>query len=164
MIEAIFIFNGVEILLQCNINDKLLNICNKFISKISIDINRLYFLYGGLDINKELTCYELLNNLDKERGKMNILVYEKERNTRIDENSKIKSKEIICPICYENCRIKMNNYKINLYGCKNGHITNNILLEEFEETQIINESKVKCKNCNNTKSKVYNKEFFKCLN
>ena len=78
MIEAIFNLNGVETLLQCNINDKLLNICNKLVNKISVDINRLYFLYGGLEIRKDLTCVELLNNIDKERRKMYILVYEKE--------------------------------------------------------------------------------------
>ena len=163
MIEAIFNLNGVETLLQCNINDKLLNICNKLVNKISVDINRLYFLSGGLEIRKDLTCVELLNNIDKERRKMYILVYEKEGSTIFDGDSKVKSKEIICPICYENCRINTNNYKINLFGCKNGHIINNILLEEFEETQIINESKIKCNNCNNSKNKVYNKLFYKCL-
>ena len=55
MIEVIFNFNGKETILQCNINDKLLNICNKFVNKISIDINRLYFLYEGLEISKEIT-------------------------------------------------------------------------------------------------------------
>ena len=153
MIESIFNFNGIETLINCNINDKLLDICNKFVNKISVDINKLYFLYGGLEINKDLTCFELINNKDKERGKMNIFVYDK----------KEQSKEIICPKCFENCRIKWNNYKINLFGCKNGHVINNILLEEFEETQIIDETKILCGNCNKSISKIYNKEFYKCL-
>ena len=58
----------------------------------------------------------------------------------------------------------MNNYKINSFGCKNGHIINNILIEEIEETQIMNELKIKYNNYNNTKNKVYNKEFYECLN
>ena len=153
MIESIFNFNEIETLINCNINDKLLDICNKFVNKIAVDINKLYFLYEGLEINKDLTCFELMNNKDKERGKMNIFVYDK----------KEKSKEIICPKCYENCRIKWNNYKINLFGCKNGHVINNILLEEFEETQIIDETKILCGNCNKSISKIYNKEFYKCL-
>ena len=163
MIEAIFNYNGNETFLQCNINDKLLDVCKKFSNKISVEINQLYFLYGGLDIDKNLYCYELMNNIDKKRGKMNILVYDKKRSTIINTDSKIKSKEIICPKCYDNCKIKMNNYKITLYGCKNEHVINNILLEEFNETQMIDESKIICSNCNNNKSNVYNKEFYKCL-
>ena len=58
MIEAIFNFNGVETLLQCNINDKLSNICYLFVNIISFDINRFYFLYEGLEINKNLTSFE----------------------------------------------------------------------------------------------------------
>ena len=102
-----------------------------------------------------------MNNIDKKRGKINILVYDKKR--AIINNSIVKSKEIICPKCYENCRIKMNNYKIILYGCKNEHIIKNILLEKFNETQMIDESKIICSNCNNNKSNAYNKEFYKCL-
>ena len=161
MVEAIFNYNENEIILYCNINDKLLDICNQFANKISADINELYFLYGGLEIDKNLYCNELMNNIDKKRGKINILVYDKKR--AIINNSIVKSKEIICPKCYENCRIKMNNYKIILYGCKNEHIIKNILLEKFNETQMIDESKIICSNCNNNKSNAYNKEFYKCL-
>ena len=38
MIEAVFNFNGVETLLQCNMKDTLLNICNQFVNKLSADI------------------------------------------------------------------------------------------------------------------------------
>ena len=59
----------------------------------------------------------------------------------------IKSKYIICPQCEENIKYKINDYKIYLYECKNGHRMNNILLNEFEKTQIIDISKIKCKEC-----------------
>ena len=75
----------------------------------------------------------------------------------------MKSKEIICPICKENIRININNYKIRLFECKNGHIIKNILLNEFENSQYINELLIKCDKCNETTiSNSYNKIFFKC--
>ena len=35
------------------------------------------------------------------------------------------------------CFIGINDYTFNLYGCKNNHITKNILIENFEDTQKI---------------------------
>jgi hypothetical protein len=58
----------------------------------------------------------------------------------------------------------MKDYKIQLYGCKNLHSTKNILLDEFENTQKINISKIICNNCNkNNMSRTYNNKFYKCL-
>ena len=56
---------------------------------------------------------------------MNILVNENNE-TIIKDNIK-ESKEIICPNCNENILIKFNEYKINLFNCKNNHKKNNIL-------------------------------------
>ena len=38
--------------------------------------------------------------------------------------------------------MKIKNYKINLYDCKNGHRKENILLNEFQETQNLDLSTV----------------------
>ena len=87
---------------------------------------------------------------------MNILV--NENNETIIEENKI-SKEIICPKCKENILIKINEYKINLFNCKNNHEINNILLNEFENLENINISKIICNKCKiNNKSKIYNNE------
>ena len=58
-----------------------------------------------------------------------------------------KSKYIICPECQENARISIKDFKISIYDCKNGHVTNNIQLNEFEKTQYINETKIICGVC-----------------
>ena len=50
------------------------------------------------------------------------------------------SKEIKCPECGENIRMKINNYKINLFDCKNVHNIN-LFLRELENNQIIDEFK-----------------------
>ena len=51
-----------------------------------------------------------------------VMVIEKEN----QNESIIKSKDIICSECKEPCRIKIENYKIKLYECPNGHIKDSI--------------------------------------
>ena len=74
----------------------------------------------------------------------------------------VKSKIVICPKCKENSRIQMNNFRINIYGCKNNHNASNILIEEYSNFQNIDESKIVCDKCGNKKSDSYNKIFYRC--
>ena len=53
------------------------------------------------------------------------------------------------PNMQRKCRMKIINYKIILYQCKNGHKINNIFLEDFNNTQLINEFSIICNDCNN---------------
>ena len=41
--NVFFTFNGANITIQCSIDDKMLNICEKFSKKIDKDINSLLF-------------------------------------------------------------------------------------------------------------------------
>ena len=76
--------------------------------------DKLLFLYNGLKINEEYSFEELANNLDKKNKQMLISVNDIESES-IENNDKIKkSKEIICPNCKGNIRIKIENYKIKL--------------------------------------------------
>ena len=128
MASISFLYNGIETIIQCTTNETMENICNKFSNKIALNINNLQFLYGGQKIDFNFKFYEQANSLDKERNKMNILVYD---NNNINKNnSLIVSKDVICPKCGEICRIKINDYKIKLYECKNNHETENILLKK----------------------------------
>ena len=90
---------------------------------------------------------------------MRILVNDIE-GTKIGERI-VNAQDIICPKCKESIKIKIENYKKSLYGCKNGHKTVNILFDEFENTQKINEREIKFGNCNNNKSNIYNKVIIK---
>ncbi len=78
MASVIFTYEGLPLKVQCLKEDKMKDICNKYISKININMNSLYFLYGGNQINLELTFKEQANSIDKERNEMNILVFKKE--------------------------------------------------------------------------------------
>ena len=51
MANVIFNFNGERVTIQCETNETMKDICNRFASKIAIDINSLCFLYDGNQIN-----------------------------------------------------------------------------------------------------------------
>ena len=94
---------------------------------------------------------------------MNILVYSINKENLEENNSLIKTKQTLCPKCFENAKIKFYNYLITIYGCKNNHKTENILLEKYEKTQIINEEKIICSFCKKrNKEKSFNKKFYFC--
>ena len=161
MAEIIFSLNGRETMMQCSHEDKMKEIFEKFAMKAKKDIDTLSFLYGGDNVNGELTLNELIKNDDK----IKILVIENKKDIIVGDNEGIvKSKEIICPKCNENCMIKIKNYKISLFGCKNGDISDNILLENFEKTQNINIANIICDKCEKTnKYQAYENKFYKCL-
>ena len=94
MSTVTFIFDSVQTVIQCLKDDKMKNICQKFVNKIQIDLNSLIFLYNGNIINFELSFFEQANSLDKNNNKMTILVY---RNNEEGLN---------CPKCGE--RIKFD--------------------------------------------------------
>ena len=56
MINAIFIYNGKKVLIQCNLEDKMRNICEKFAVKADIKVDSKIYLYNNkpLNINPEL--------------------------------------------------------------------------------------------------------------
>ena len=74
MSEVNFNYKGNNTIIQCNSNEKMKDICKRFITKVGIDINKVYFLYNGNKIKEELTFEENLNIDDKKRNKMNIIV------------------------------------------------------------------------------------------
>ena len=163
MSELSFVFNGIQTTVQFIDEEKISSIFKKYCTKIEKDINSLFFLYNGRVINEDLKIKELINSIDRKAGKMKILVYNKNDIATSGNEGIIKSKLIICPKCNEICLIKIKDYKIFLYGCKNKHQNDIILLNEFENTQKIDEAKIICYNCDNNKYDSYNKEFFKCF-
>ena len=138
-------------------NEYMKEIFMKYAIKIGKEINNIYFLANGNKINEELKLEEMKNI-------NNILVYEiKDEEQDKNKNNKIQSKEIICPICSENCIMNFNEYKIKLNQCDNRHEISNLLLNEFRDTQMINESKIICHKCNKNKLEIsYNKLYICC--
>ena len=163
MVEIEFIYNDKKTSIQCQENEILKDIIKRYSTKIMKDVDKLFFLYNGFKINEDYSFKELANNLDKENKKMIILVNDIESES-IENNDNIKkSKEVICPNCKGNIRIKFENYKIKLYDCENNHIYEDIQLNEFNKLQSIDESQIICDNCKiNNKSETFNKQFYIC--
>ena len=163
MAQVEFSYEGVNTIIQCNLNEKMKGICKKFKDKTLIGIKILFYSYNGKVLtNKESTFEEIVNLQDKKRKKMNVIVFEKEFD--IHQKDIIKSKNTICPYCEENIKMDIKDYKINLYECRHGHKIENILLNKFEETQKVDLSNIICAICkNNNKSISYNNIFYKCL-
>ena len=153
--------NGEKTIIQCHKEDRMKEIFNKFLLKTQIDKNSIYYLYAGnTNINEELSFEEVATQEDKNRNKMIIIVNE---NNNIDTkiSSLEKSKDVICPICKEDIKLNFEEYKIKLYDCKNKH-EDNIYLNEFEETQKIDFSKIICGLCNSNKNETFHNQFYRC--
>ena len=94
MSKVIFNFDGVDVEIQCIKEEKMKEICQRYVNKINKNINTLIFLYGGEQLDFDLSFNEQANMIDKERNIMKVLVY------------KNKDNEYICPKCGE--KIKLN--------------------------------------------------------
>ena len=145
MYKIRFIYQSLDYSIQCEANEKIKDIYERCLSENNLNIANSYLLYNGEIIDKEKSFQELANFEDKGKKIMSIIIASAYQS--IVEQKKIKSKETICSECGENSLLNINNYKINLYGCKNKHQKNNILLNEYEETQIIDITKILCNKC-----------------
>lgn len=157
--EITFNYNGEELKTICNdTKQKIQDIFHNL--KNEVDIKSILFLYSGKPIEGNLSVTKIVNKTDSQRNKMTILVSDKN-----DENEKpcwINSKDIICPKCGEAAKLDINEYKIILQ-CRNGHNRGNILLDEYENTQKVDISKIMCDVCKKTsKANSYNNIFYRC--
>ena len=67
MSKVEFNYKGKNTIVLCQENEKLEEICKKYTIKSSIDINNVYFLYNGTQINLQLKYNQIINNTDEER-------------------------------------------------------------------------------------------------
>ena len=93
--KVIFTLDGVNLPIQCNKNDVMKDICQKYVNKIKRNINTLLFIYEGNILNNNLKY----KDINKESNEIKILVYSNEND------------EFICPKCGE--KIKLNSEKKN---------------------------------------------------
>ena len=139
----------------------MIDIIKKFSIELKMDEKDFWYLYNDKQINSELTLNEIANENDKNKKKMNIIINKK--NEDINRKIEIYSKDIICPECKESILIDIKDFKINLYGCKNNHKIDNIILNKYEETQKVDLTKIVCNICNkNNKNNCHDNEFYRC--
>ena len=96
MKEVEFIYEDKKIIIQCNENDIIKDICKRFASKLNLEMNSLFFICGGEKINLESNFINLEKTANNESNKISIIVFE----NKIEASSKnvLKMKEVICPI------------------------------------------------------------------
>ena len=120
---AFFTFKGREIKIECLEEDKMEDICQKFAQKILLNINSLLFLYGGAQINFELSFLEKANSIDKKNNEMKIIVYNNE------------NEGFVCPKCGE--KIELETEKINNIISSNNNIKDTISRIKIQMENII---------------------------
>ena len=158
-IGVIFNFDQTETIIQTNLEEKMENIIEKYFEKSEISKEDKFFLYNGLNIDKKLLLSEIINDIDKKRKKLIILVKDYSQPKQPEE---IVSKNFICPECYENVLLTLDNYKIG-YVCKNHHYKNQININEYKTIQTMNLTKIICGQCKEkTKYMTHNNEFYFC--
>ena len=162
-----FKYNDKEIYLQCLINEKMKDIFHKFCIKAGIDDTSLiYYLYNGNRINEDLTFKEIANYTDKERGEMEIIVQGMHKGGCSCPGcirTIKKSKYVICPTCGKPAQLKIKNYKISISECKYNHKVDDLNINEFKSSQLIDESKIICDECKvRNKSEIYKNMMYFC--
>ena len=157
-----FLFRGTEVPIQCSIKEKLVTIIQKFCAKAKVNRNQVNFLFNGAILDEQITEDKIHPNEENKK----FITADYNSNDEDEENVLIKSKEILCPSCHKCASISVNDdYKITIDNCENGHKTGNIMISEFEKTQIINISEIICDKCKNKNmGNVFNNEFYRCIN
>ena len=90
MSKVIFTYKGIFVTIECDVKEKIKDICAKFIDQIGLYKEEIIYLYNEIEINEMLTFEELANESDKERKTINIIVKEL-NDIKIKYNKKEKS-------------------------------------------------------------------------
>ena len=163
MVEVEFNYQQNKIIILANLEDILESILNKYVNKSKLDINKIYFISNGKNINKKDKLVNIMSESDKKNKHIIILVYFINNIINIKNTNIKKSNDIICPECKEICEYQMYDYRIKLHNCKNGHIIKNIKINEFENNQNLDISQIICDKCKNkSKANTFNNEFYIC--
>ena len=162
MVEIQFELDQIKTTINGKLEELFQNIIDRYINKTLQKPDSLYFVSKGKPMNPNESIGNQMSEQEKKDNRIIIyvMVIEKEN----QNESIIKSKDIICSECKEPCRIKIENYKIKLYECPNGHTKDSIKFIDFDNTQNINISKIKCNKCPyKNKGNCPKDEFYRCL-
>ena len=116
MVELEFDYDQSKMTIQANLTDDFRTIINKYCQKAQIDKNTVTFWAHSVQIKEDKKIIDVMNQIEKRDMKMYIAVFSLYLND--NQIAKVESKEIICPKCFEKCRIKIEDYSIILFDCK----------------------------------------------
>ena len=109
MSQIEFKYKSSNIIIQCNENDKMKDIIDKFLNKVEKIGEDLFYLYNGSQINYELTFKEQANSIDNKYNQMNVLVFQ-------DEND-VTRRDAVC----RRLREELPQYKYNRHHTNDRH-------------------------------------------
>ena len=112
--KVIFILDGVNLTIQCTIEDKIQDICKRYSTKINKNINSLLFLYEGNKVNFDLCFKDQANFVDKNNHQMKILVSKCDEKDNCDKLNEIKlsNNKNVENVCSDYNNTKSNNKKV----------------------------------------------------
>ena len=135
--NVIFTLDGLSLSIQCNENDVMKDICQKYANKIKRNINSLVFLYGGNQLNFNLKFKDII--IDKESKEIKVLVYSNELD------------EFICPKCGEKIKLnteKIDNIILSINNLKETIDSAKLMLENIIKTSSDNSVNIQLKGIN----------------
>ena len=139
MVKINFELEGIKVIIQCSEEDRMKDICQKYVTKIESNINSLIFLYGGNKLNMELRFKEQANLIDINRKEMNVIVYKKENDDDLN-----------CPYC---------NKKIKLEKIDDIILSNNNIQDTINGIKFNIDNIIKLSNNNNISIQLKNINF-----
>ena len=158
-IEVTFNYKNIEYNIQSNLDETMEKIIEQFVEEAKINILNKSFLYNGQEIDNKKFLGGVAKGVDIKGKKINISVHDNEEKNKSEE---IISNELICPECFDNIILTLDNYKVN-YKCSNNHSEKQMDIKKYECLQKINLSKIKCESCKKyTKYTTNNNEFYFC--
>ena len=133
--KVTFIYDCNNMIIQCKKEERMKDICQRYSTKLGINLNLLVFLYGGQQINTQLTFNEISPN----ENDIKIIVIKSEQD------------ELICPKCGSNIIVNtekideivnsMNNIKETIIGIK-------VMIDNVIKTSMQNLMNIQLKNIN----------------
>ena len=130
MIQIEFEYIQIKTIVQANLTDEFADILQTYKNMRDINVDNKNYLYNGRKIKLNEVVQNIMNSIDKNKKHMKILVNDIGPETIVNNS---KSKDILCNVCQEICQSEIKDYKIKLFGCKNGHVKENIRLNEYNK-------------------------------
>ena len=111
MSKVKFNLNGNITSILCSEDDLMGEICKKFALKTQTNIDNLIFLYSANKINLKFSLSQIMNQFDKQRKTISIVVNEINSSDNISNSNSImaKSNILICPECLETAKFYVSN-------------------------------------------------------
>jgi len=144
-VELTISLGNKEIQIKEDISNKnLFKIIKDAFNDEKINLNDYLFIKENdlINLNNEnLSFNDIIKVEDEDLNTIKIISFPKDQNIQNQINTKPTTykpdeiRSIICPKCHQYIIMEINDYKISLSKCKNGHVFNNIYLKNFYSTQ-----------------------------